>query len=94
VENYVDEMIELLSLLKQRGMYGEIVDGECPRIIGGLSVAIMKFTGMPIYGHSFSISREPKGWQVSTDDKGQLVKDTFVNSMEEVVEVVESMRAV
>jgi predicted NAD/FAD-binding protein len=86
----LNELQELLGQLRQRGLHGQISNGPPAQIIGGRSASMSKGLPeeIPIYRNSFSISRGPDGWLVSTDGEGQLVNEAIVATTDEVLQVI------
>jgi hypothetical protein len=88
VEAVVDELRELLAQLYQRGLHGHISE-RFLLIVGGRSVSTVH--GITLcQGGGFNISREPNGWVVRTDGKGQEVHEVTVATAEEVLHVIAS----
>jgi hypothetical protein len=86
LEAEMDELRDLLALLKLRGLHGHISEGPPEQIIGGRSVSMTM--GIPIYGGSFSTSHGRHGWLVRTDGEGQLVNEVTVATADEVIRAI------
>jgi len=82
----MDDLRELLNLLKQRGLNGHVTDANPARIIGGRFVS--EASGIRVYQDAFSVSRNAEGWLVRTSGKGQSVDEVVVATADDVVRAI------